>query len=209
LNYLTTRRGDSAEDTEFFADNPVYNEDVLDGLETLFQTYVTSNDTKKLSRARIEDINAFHAFVILCLRHTIGVMTWKLKHRKVEISELFSISDEALALVILENNAQLWKDKARGAIPLTDKAKGGRYMKKSKNGSVRKDWSDEGMERFNEVFCQVRELRLTSLSATNERTLKASWNRLMRNRGRGETVQSPDDNVGTHRGGRVTFIYEG
>jgi hypothetical protein len=83
-------------------------------------------------------------------------------------------------------------------------------MKKSKNGSVRKDWSDEGMERFNEVFCQVRELRLTSLSSTNERTLRASWNRLARNNGRRETAQSPDDNMGTDDGrGKVTFIYEG
>jgi hypothetical protein len=132
LNYLSTRRGDSSEDTEFFAENPIYNEDILDGLETLFQTFVTSNDTKKLSRARIEDVNAFHAFVILCLRHTIGVMAWKLKHRKVDISKIFSVSDEALALVILENNAQLWKDKARGAIPLTDKAKGGPVHEKVK-----------------------------------------------------------------------------
>jgi hypothetical protein len=61
-----------------------------------------------------------------------------------------------------------------------------------------------------QLGCQVRELRLTSLSATsNERTLKASWNRLTRNRGRGETAQSPDGGMDTHRGGRVTFIYEG
>jgi hypothetical protein len=193
LTYLSNRRGDSVQDAEFFAENPVYNSDILDGLETLFQTYVISNDAKKLSKARIEDVNAFQAFVVLCLRHTIGVMTWKLKHRREAVSDLFSISDEALALVILENNAQVWKDKARGVISTADRARGGRYMTRSKNGSIRKEWSHEGLERFNDMFCQVRELRLTSLSTTNEKTLKDKWNKSAGNRGRRETQQLPED----------------
>jgi hypothetical protein len=79
---------------------------------------------------RIEDMNAFHAFAVLCLRHTVGVMTWKRMHRKVLISDIFTNSDEALALVILENNAQVWRDKAYGAERPSIQ---GRYMKKSIN----------------------------------------------------------------------------
>lgn len=207
MTYLATGRGDSAADAEFFAENTIYNSNVLDGLETLFQSYVISEDPKKLSRIRIDDINAFHAFTILCLRHTTGVMTWKLKHRKVAISDIFSVSDEALALVILENNAQIWNDKAHGAVT-TQTAKG-RYMKKAKDGSVRKDWSDEGKERFNDVFCQVRDLRLTSLSATNERTLRGLWNQPSGNQRRRETHSTNNEGMGDDRAGRVTFIYEG
>jgi hypothetical protein len=45
------------------------------------------------------------------------------------------------ALVILENNAKLWKDKAYyGAVNGETNA---RYMMIAKNGSVRKSWSDE------------------------------------------------------------------
>jgi hypothetical protein len=210
LTYLATRRGESAEDEEFFAKNSIYSKEVLDGLETIFQQYVMSNDTKKLARLRIEDVNAFHAFTVLCLRHTIGVMNWRLKHRKFVISDIFSLSDEALALVILENNAQLWKNKAYGTVTANAKA---RYMRKSQDGSVRKDWSDEGKMRFNEIFTQVREMRPFSLSTTNENALRSLWNQASRNqRRRREPLQQGDgtEDTGNNQGGaRLTFMCEG
>jgi hypothetical protein len=204
LTYLATRGGESTEDAQFFAQNPIYNVHILDGLETLFQSHVNSNETKKLSRIRIDDINAFHAFVVLCLRHTVGVMTWKLKHRKFDISDIFSVSDEALALVVLENNAMVWKNKAYG----TDTVVKAKYMKTAKDGSVRKDWSDEGKERFNDVFCQVKDLRLTSLSATNEKALRHLWNQSTRKQRQGE-VPSTTEAAGDSNRARVSFIYEG
>jgi hypothetical protein len=75
-----------------------------------------------------------------------------------------------------------------------DRAKGGWYMKKSKNRSIRKDWSNEGMEYLNDMFCQVREPCLTSLSTTNEVALKATQNKSStRNKGCRETAQSHND----------------
>jgi hypothetical protein len=209
LTYLATRGGESREDEEFFKQNPIYNEQVLDGLETLFQSYVNSEDPKKLAKIRIENINAFHAFAVLCLKHTVGVMTWKVKHRKMSLSDIYSVSDEALALVILENNAQVWKDRAYGTA--TENSKGGRYMRQSKDGSIRKDWSDEGKKRFNDLFCQVREQRAFSLSTTNEMTLKALWNRSSRNQRHREITNADyGQGVGNNEGeARVTFIYEG
>jgi len=204
LTYLATRGGESTEDAQFFAQNPIYNVHILDGLETLFQSHVNSNETKKLSRSRIDDINAFYAFVVLCLRHTVGVMTWKLKHRKFDISDIFSVSDEALALVVLENNAMVWKNKAYG----TDTVVKAKYMKTAKDGSVRKDWSDEGKERFNDIFCQVKDLRLTSLSATNEKALRHLWNQSTRKQRQGE-VPSTTEAAGDSNRARVSFIYEG
>jgi hypothetical protein len=49
---------------------------VLDGLiEILFQSYVNiEEDPKKLARICIVNINALHAFSVLCLKRTIGVM---------------------------------------------------------------------------------------------------------------------------------------
>lgn len=210
MTYLTTRRGDSTEDAAFFAKHPIYNNNVLDGLETLFQSYVNSEDPKKLSRIRIDDINAFHAFCVLCLRHTVGVMTWKMQHRRKAISEFFSVTDEALALVILENNAQVWKTMAQGNETASVVNKGGRYMKKAKDGSVRKEWSEAGKARFNDVCSQVHDLRLTSLSATNEKTLRGLWNQSSRrNQGRRETTTDDDERETNDTVQRVTFIYEG
>jgi hypothetical protein len=208
LAYLARRGGESGQDAAFFKENPIYNEQVLDGLENLFRSYVTSDDPKKLPKFRIEDVNAFHAFAVLCLRHTVGVMTWKRMHRKVLISDIFTNSDEALALVILENNAQVWKDKAYGAErPSTQ----GRYMKKAENGSVRKDWSDMGKKRYHDLFYQVKEQRAFSLSTTNEMTLKGMWNLSSRNQRRQE-ISIADNGLGfDHDEGEVhvPFIYEG
>jgi hypothetical protein len=72
----TTRGGESRKDEVFFKQNPIYKEQVLDGLiEILFQSYVNiEEDPKKLARICIVSINALHAFSVLCLKRTIGVM---------------------------------------------------------------------------------------------------------------------------------------
>jgi hypothetical protein len=126
-------------------------------------------------------------------------MTWKVKHWKMSLSDIYSISDEALALLILENNAQVWKDKVYGTA--TENSKGGRYMRQSKDGSIRKDWSDKGKKRFNDLFCQVTEQHAFSLSTTNEMTLKALWKRSSRNQRRQEiTYADYGQGVGNNEG---------
>jgi hypothetical protein len=183
---------------------------VLDSLETLFQSYVNSEDPKKLAKICIENINAFHAFAVLCLKHTVGVMTWKVKHRKMSLSDIYSISDEALALVS-DTGKQCPSLERKGIWYCNSNSTGGRYMRQSKDGSIRKDWSDEGKKRFNDLFCQVREQRAFSLSTTNEMTLKALWNRTSRNQ-RCQEITNADygQGVGNNEGeDRVTFIYEG
>lgn len=130
LSYLARRNDNAAEeDAEFFKDNPIYDANILDGLATIFQHYVDSDDSEKLAKIRIEDINAFRAFAELCLKHTVGVMAWRGKHRKFRISDFFSVSDEGLALVILENNTKVWQDTAYGLITDDSHAK---YMQRAK-----------------------------------------------------------------------------
>lgn len=173
LIYLATRNGDAADDAEFFKKHPIYDKQVLDGLQSIFEQYAFSPASNKMAKIRIEDIDAFQAFAVLCLRHTIGVMTWRVKHRKFKLSDFFSISDEGLALVILENNAKVWKDKAFGDAAIEPNA---RYMDTAKDGSVRKTWSIEGKMRFTALCHQVRELRSFTLSKTNESELVKRWN---------------------------------
>lgn len=132
-----------------------------------------SEDPSKLARVRIENIQAFHALAVLCLRHTVGVMTWKFKHRKFKISEFLTVCDETLALLILENNARLWKNKAFG-VPSTNSIP--KYMKLTKGGKARKEWSQEGKARFNTVFAQLKELRSFPVSTSNEGELFKLWN---------------------------------
>ena len=95
---------------EEFDNNTIYDIN----FETLYHHDKPSKDTKQLARIQIEDRNALHAFTVLCLRHMVGVMTWKLKHRNTRISDVFSVSDETLALVTLENDALICRIKAYG-----------------------------------------------------------------------------------------------
>lgn len=166
---------------------------MLDGLQTIFEHYAFSPDPSKLAKMRIEDIDAFQAFAALCLRHTIGVMTWRVKHRKFKLSDFFSCSDEGLALVILENNAKVWKDKAFGLSTNTES--NARYMETAKDGSVRKTWSVEGKMRFTALCHQVRELRSFTLSKNNEGELVKAWNPSSTNNGtnRGRSSNRNED----------------
>jgi hypothetical protein len=173
LKYLASRSVDTPDDAAFFKDNPIYNKEVLDGLEILFQQFVLSEDPAKIAKVRIENIHAFNAFTVLCLRHTVGNLTWKLKHRRFKISDYMTVADETLALLILENNAKIWKNKAYG-IPCVNTFP--RYMKVTKEGKARKEWSKEGKSRFNTVFHQLKELRSFTASRSNELELLRLWN---------------------------------
>ena len=175
LKFLASRSGDAAEDAAFFKEHPIYNQDILDGLDTLMQQYVLSRDPDKMAKVRLENLHAFQAFVVLCLRHTVGVMTWKLKHRKFNVSDIFTICDETLALLVLENNAETWRNKAYSMPGVNTVPK---YMAMTKEGKARKEWSKEGKTRFNKVFSQLSGLRQFSVSVSKEKEFLKRWNSL-------------------------------
>jgi len=208
LKFLASRSGDAAEDAAFFKEHPIYNQDILDGLDALMQQYVLSRDPDKMAKVRLENIHAFQAFVVLCLRHTVGVMTWKLKHRKFKVSEIFTVCDETLALLVLENNAETWRNKAY-SIPSVNTVR--KYMAMTKEGKARKEWSKEGKTRFNKVFSQLSGLRQFSVSVSNETELYKLWNdsqnkRASSRNGRVEDSVTPgaDDNDD----GEIIVVYE-
>jgi hypothetical protein len=119
-------------------------------------------------------------------------MTWKLKPHNMRISDIFSVSDEALTLVILENSALIWRNKAYG-MSATDTT--AHYMKQAKDGNVRKDWSDEGNRCFNDIFLQAQELQSFSLSEkTNEKELMLNEAGEMRKISSEQDINSCTDN---------------
>lgn len=193
-------------DAEFFKQHPIYDVNVLAGLETIFKDYIFSDDTKKLTKMRVEDINAFRAFAVLCLRHTVGVMTWRVKHRKFRISDFFSISDEGLALVVLENNAKVWKDKAYGIDTTESCAKYMVTANKGDKNKVRKSWSNEGKQRFNDICLQVRELRSFTISRNNENELARLWDQSSRKE---RSSRHGDGEDAGRVSNRVIEIFEG
>ena len=79
-----------------------------------------------------------------------------------KISEFTTVSDEALAILIFENNLDTWKDMSEKNI-----TKNSSVAKKYTNGGTSKGavtssrryqgWSSNGLKRFNELFDLVKE----------------------------------------------------
>jgi hypothetical protein len=69
-------------------------------------SFIEEEDVKGL----FLDEPAFASFVYNCLSTTIKKGTWRLGRNKKLVSELFTPCDEALALLILENNANGIRD---------------------------------------------------------------------------------------------------
>ena len=53
----------------------------------------------------MENIELFQTFVSYCLIHFTTSLNWQYKACSVVISEIFTVSDEALCILLLENNA--------------------------------------------------------------------------------------------------------
>ncbi len=93
----------------------------------------------------------------------------------VGIKDLLTLSDESLALIILENNYEEWIDKAKGkaidkANRKTKYTHGGQ-----RNNGTRKGWSLEGRKRFNMIFKQVKVERERVESRQREDRLMKEW----------------------------------
>jgi hypothetical protein len=58
---------------------------------------------------RTEDINVFESFCVLCLKHVAGTGVWRQNYSRETISDAFTISDEAFAFLVLDNNRHYWK----------------------------------------------------------------------------------------------------
>lgn len=115
-------------------------------------------------------------YVFFCLRFLkciVGVSTFNAgwnAHKR--LSELATPSDEALALLILENSEARWSQEfdlepsaAVEAKTLLPKAK---YTSSGRNGSMKgftkkfSGWSAKGIERFNELLKLVKEDRIAN-----------------------------------------------
>jgi hypothetical protein len=85
--------------------------------------------------------------------------------RSRNISQIATVSDEAFALVLLENNFNVWSDMytkgvTKGSAINPEYTNGGNSLS---NGRSRKykGWSDAGIDKYNDLFDKVKQDRLT------------------------------------------------
>ena len=103
---------------------------------------------------RLESL--FGTFVEVCLVHMIPRNMWKANRLRYAISEIFSVADEGLALVLLENNAEEWKTVAESGrnVKMNERKRKYTHQKSADGKETCKGWVREGILRFNS-FCAL------------------------------------------------------
>jgi hypothetical protein len=188
-------------DDEFFKKNPTYNSRVLYGLQDLLKLLGSidtdeyfQEDNYDLGRivASIRtdmDCDAFESFCVLCLKHIVGSSSWRQNYRRETISSAFTISDEAFAFLVLDNNRDYWKlcyDVGEHNIPVVESTSASgratkrrkvdtRYTKRGSAGGMQ-GWNREGIDAYNALLKEVMINRTKKESKDMENQLKRQWN---------------------------------
>ena len=136
---------------------------------------------KKLEEGKIDQIRAdsnddlFQLCAEICFPCMIPKQTWKNNHQHIAISKLITVADEALSLVVLENNYLEWIELAKGnEINKRDRKTKYTHGGVNKDGT-KKGWSLEGKNRFNAMFDEALVEREKSESKEREARIKAIW----------------------------------
>ena len=133
------------------------------------------------------DNEAFASFIYYCLSTTVKKGTWRVGRNKRLVSHLFTPYDEALALLILENNCVGLRDIVTNGPP-TDKKKKiktkytckGQFKKGGDGGRLKKadggrGWIKAGMRRFVDLTKIVEESRARQHRMAMELQIKQSY----------------------------------
>lgn len=153
--------------------------DYLKGLEKIKQLAVEGEMCVGLRQLRdMKDAITLKAFVHYALKHTVPNATWVGSKLEVCIGRIFSICDEAFAVLVLMNNWKEWEEMLSGKdrkrdeesktlftnkhITLAD-GDGGQSMRggkrKKKDKLQMKGWSEEGISEYNKIMMYLANVR--------------------------------------------------
>ena len=174
--------------------------------ETNLGKLVTRVMNGRIEQVRVEGtLEELRLCAEMCFSATMSHDRWKLNKSSLEISKLMTVADEALAMLILENNIEEWqKQLEQGEIGKRNKLAPGttpnrkrsltKYTStKNKSNGTRSGWSLDGRKRFNEMYDAVTLARLSAFNKDRERFLKNDWLRE-------ESEASMNERVGRVRG---------
>ena len=115
----------------------------------------------------------FETFVEYCLIHSTTAVEWRYKCYNTILSKIFTISDEALTMLMLENNvADLVRIKTEQN-KLTRKESKPKYTKvNGDTGERYQGWHKKGIKRYNELYNIVKAQRETQASKELELVMK-------------------------------------
>ena len=140
---------------------------------------ITRAENSTMEKLRTEGTyEEFRMCASLCLPACLNAKHWKRNKSSIVLSDFISVSDEALAYIVLENNIEEWKDIAKG-IDVRSRSSTNRKTKYTHGGNnsngTRKGWSVKGLKRFNQIFQEIKIKRDTTESKAKEKKLLDEW----------------------------------
>lgn len=133
-----------------------------------------------LHNLRVEgNHKAFFAFAHFILVETRPARAWKEVRRSKKVSEFFTVYDEALAMIILENGIAHWEtllQEEESGVEMIDgrKRKHCETLYSSKNGKG-KGWNKAGMKRFGQYVDILEKQRKEIFSKSMEEALMGDY----------------------------------
>ena len=125
-----------------------------------------------------EHKEVFFTFVNICFVHFCSSMKWRYAAYNTLLSDIFTESDEAFAMLLLENNATDYKQMVLLDKKLTRKEARPKYTKDPNMTEKFKGWSKSGIKRYNNLVKVVKKNRKCSHSNAMEVELKKEYAKL-------------------------------
>ena len=136
----------------------------------------------------------------------VGLEKWKLEvaSGNKKPSNVVTVSDEALALLLFENHFQSWKlksetsdDTGSQTSSMTSDDSSTKYTRK--NGSTKDGWSDDGIARFGQLMEKVTEDRASTNGTEFDRLVQEKMKLQSNNGKRKKRRRETDEN-------RITMV---
>ena len=168
---------------------------------------IMSEEGLFVMRTSAENFDLFQSFVNYCLVHFTTSMNWRYKASNLCISEIFTESDEALCILLLENSIDDYKKMYEEERRIDRKEANPRYTKVSIMNQKFQGWNTKGIKRFNFIVKKIKECREMSVSKEMEMKLKMTYARIT---GEDEVSDDSDDsNIDSDNDENNEHAYDG
>ena len=141
-------------------------------------------------RTTYENMDLFQTFVNICLIHFTTSISWRYKACDSLISDIFTVTDEALCILLLENNAddyvRVYEEKKK----IDRKEAKPKYTKVDNAQKKFQGWDRKAIKRFNDIVMSVKKNRELSESKRIEEELRSRYKKIV---GRDEENLDGDD----------------
>ena len=149
-------------------------DEVKSNMMKLIKIAKDGNGLEKL-RTKSENLDLLQTFVSYCLIHFTTSLYWRYNACNVVISEIFTASDEALCILLIENNAEDYAKMYQEQKKVTRKDARPKYTKVECSDKKFRGWDRRGIYRFNCIVTAIQKYRELKESKDMEMKLKSRY----------------------------------